>query len=287
MFAEGGDVNERSMSTNHYEDIAKLHGMAGIGTANLDAYQWVAMYQKVTKIMGSGVVAGFGTDTDGLAPGMPPRNGETTLLSAYGAPYRRLTGSQPSFTLPQELNNSQVTYNQIQFMVVTGGDDLRGDSSATATLQAPNGATLQVISLKAQNQSSWDNNSTHTVTAGLNPPRSPSAIGRIVITLQSHDNATETLDNWDMQSVVVSLSNHGAGGSSVHYDDSFPRSSLGTRRWDYNTDGVAHYGMLPDFLKDARTAPGGVDVVDNSLMYGADYFLQTWKKCEVEKVNVH
>src|SRR5262249_50809119 len=133
-----------------YDAIGKLHGMAGIGSANLNAYQWAEMYQQVIKVMGNGAVAGFGTDTDGLALGMPPR-----------------------------------------------------------------------------------------------------------------------------------------AGSFVRYDDSLPRSSLGTAWWDYNKYGVAHYGMLADFLKDARTAPKGADLVDDNLMYGADYFLQTWKKGDLEKNNLH
>jgi hypothetical protein len=69
-------------------------------------------------------------------------------------------------------------------------------------------------------------------------------------------------------------------GSAVHYSDSFPRSRLGTKIWDYKHDGVAHYGMLPDFLEDARTLPNGKEVVDQGMMLGADYFLETWKKCE-------
>jgi microsomal dipeptidase-like Zn-dependent dipeptidase len=145
----GNNGTERNMTSNQYAAIARLHGMAGIGSVDLDAYQWVQMYQKVLQAMGPGAVAGFGTDTDGLQPGMPPRR-----------------------------------------------------------------------------------------------------------------------------------------GSSVRYDESFPRSRLGTREWDYNTDGVAHYGMLPDFLADARTAPGGKDLVDANLMLGADYFLQTWKKCESESSHV-
>ena len=272
------------------------------------------------------------------------------------------------------------TFNQIQFVITTGDDDLRGDSSATATLQRPDGSTLQVMTLKAQNQSGWDNNSTHTVGFPLNPALSAASIGRLVITLTSHNSGLETDDNWNIQTLHVTLLNNGAGnttlvnatgsplarltgsqpslvlpgasersmnaalyseigklhgmagvgsanldayqwvamyqkvvaamggnvsagfgtdtdglatgmpkrvGSAVHYDDSFPRSSLGTKQWDYNTDGVAHFGMLPDFLKDARTTQGGVDVVDNNVMFGADYFLQTWKKCEALEAGVH
>jgi hypothetical protein len=55
--------------------------------------------------------------------------------------------------------------NEIQFVIGTGGDDLRGDSSATATLKAANGATLQVITLKGQNQGDWGNNYPATTCA--------------------------------------------------------------------------------------------------------------------------
>jgi microsomal dipeptidase-like Zn-dependent dipeptidase len=141
---------ERSMPDKRYTQIGKLHGMAGIGTGDMDAKAFVTEYQNIVKAMGPGAVAGFGTDTNGLARGMPPRQ-----------------------------------------------------------------------------------------------------------------------------------------NSAVHYSDEFPRSSLGTRWWDYNKDGVAHYGMLPDFLEDVRTLAGGKEVVEDGMMFGADYFLQTWKKCVKEKGNVH
>jgi hypothetical protein len=150
-----GDVNERSMTAVQYQEIGALHGMAGIGSANSNAYEWIESYQHVIAAMGnptaasSGAIGGFGTDTDGLAMGMPPRP-----------------------------------------------------------------------------------------------------------------------------------------GSRVQYSRSFPISSSGTKSWDYNKLGVAHYGMLPDFLADARTAPNGANLVDNNLMYGADYFFQTWKKCEALKTAV-
>jgi Membrane dipeptidase (Peptidase family M19) len=70
------DVNERSTSLLQYEAIARLHGMAGLGTGNSDAWQLVEMYKKVIDIMQPlqpSVSAGIGTDTDGFAPGMPPR----------------------------------------------------------------------------------------------------------------------------------------------------------------------------------------------------------------------
>jgi hypothetical protein len=62
------------------------------------------------------------------------------------------------------------------------------------------------------------------------------------------------------------------------------------KSWNYDTDGVAHYGMFAEFLNDVLTYPGdrtsaGQDVVNN-LMSGAEYFYQTWKICEAQKNNV-
>jgi microsomal dipeptidase-like Zn-dependent dipeptidase len=141
--------SERSLTAAEYRRIGETHGMAGVGSADVDAYTWVQEYNAVVQAMGSGAVAGFGTDTDGLAMGMKPR------------PH-----------------------------------------------------------------------------------------------------------------------------SAVRYDASFPMSRLGNKEWDYNTQGVAHYGMLADFLKDAATAPGGGALIQNNLMNGAQYFLDTWKKCESLKGNV-
>jgi hypothetical protein len=70
------DVNERSTSLAQYQDIARLHGMAGLGTGKSDAWQLVEMYKKVLDVMQPlqpTVSLGIGTDTDGFAPGMPPR----------------------------------------------------------------------------------------------------------------------------------------------------------------------------------------------------------------------
>lgn len=90
----------------------------------------------------------------------------------------------------------------------------------------------------------------------------------------------------------------------VVYDAAWPMSEFtGTaKKWNYNTDGVAHYGMLPDFLLDVRTSPvnlnlgrdpsgrpygvTGADLVDNHLQRSADYFWRMWERCETQKSKV-
>jgi microsomal dipeptidase-like Zn-dependent dipeptidase len=74
--------------------------------------------------------------------------------------------------------------------------------------------------------------------------------------------------------------------SSVRYTRDFPASRDGRKTWDYNRDGVAHYGMLWDFLQDVRSLPGGAVMVDNNFMYGADYFYRTWQTAESRAASV-
>jgi hypothetical protein len=62
-----------------------------------------------------------------------------------------------------------------------------------------------------------------------------------------------------------------------------PPSTDGNAYWDYNVVGVAHYGMLWDFVEDLRSLPGGSTVVDaptSGFMSGADYFYHTWQLAE-------
>ena len=75
-------------------------------------------------------------------------------------------------------------------------------------------------------------------------------------------------------------------GSAVAYDASFPKSRLGTKEWDYNRDGVAHYGMLADFVRDMRTAPGATDVVDPYFYGAAEVFSDMWLTAERQKAQV-
>jgi microsomal dipeptidase-like Zn-dependent dipeptidase len=136
---------------------------------------------------------------------------ETPIMFFSGDPLSRLTGSQHSFSLPEEARGPAGTFNSIEFTIRTGGDDLRGDSSATATLLSANGSRLQVLTLKDQKQSSWGNNSTNTISLELKPPRSGCAIQHVAINLQSHDKFLETADNWNVEGVDVTLSNDGVG----------------------------------------------------------------------------
>jgi microsomal dipeptidase-like Zn-dependent dipeptidase len=89
------------------------------------------------------------------------------------------------------------------------------------------------------------------------------------------------------------------GGDRVKYG-AFAKSTSGSKSWDYNSEGVAHYGMMADFVVDLRTAASneytgaegiplgvsGAELVDNHLNRSANYFWQMWQLIEARKGNV-
>ncbi|MFI5493684.1 discoidin domain-containing protein [Actinoplanes sp. NPDC051859] len=65
-----------------------------------------------------------------------------------------------------------------------------------------------------------------------------------------------------------------ADGSAV-----LDRVTTGERTWDLNTDGAAHYGLVPDWVEQIRLLDGGPAVV-NDLLLGAESYLRTWSASE-------
>jgi hypothetical protein len=116
---------------------------------------------------------------------------------------------------PIPLADDTATFNQITFTIGTGGDDLRGDSSATATVALPGGA--QTFTLKGQHDPSWGNNSTNVKTFPIvGPAQLLAAFGAITIALTSHNSVFQTDDNWNIQTANITVS--GPGGSAVLFD---------------------------------------------------------------------
>ena len=57
----------------------------------------------------------------------------------------------------------------------------------------------------------------------------------------------------------------------------FERQVSGQRTFDVNTDGTAHYGLLPDWFEDLRLADGNGELT-RDLQRGAEAYLQTWER---------
>ncbi len=70
--------------------------------------------------------------------------------------------------------------------------------------------------------------------------------------------------------------------SNTFYTD-FPKLKTGNKIWDYTKDGVAHYGLMADFMKDVKERNA---TVHGRLMDSAEYFAQMWEKVEKQKISV-
>ena len=109
----------------------------------------------------------------------------------------------------------KATFNQITFNIETGGDDLRGDSSATASVVLPGGT--QTFTLKAQSDPGMAEQlgpcKTFTIAGAARPL---SDFGDITITLTSHNSLFETDDNWNVQTVSITV--NGSSGSACLYN---------------------------------------------------------------------
>jgi hypothetical protein len=62
----------------------------------------------------------------------------------------------------------------------------------------------------------------------------------------------------------------GFGGVTVRQQRS------GTRTYDINTDGVAHYGLYPDWIEDLRRLAG--DQIVEDMARGPEAYLQMWER---------
>ena len=54
------------------------------------------------------------------------------------------------------------------------------------------------------------------------------------------------------------------------------RGVTGRRTWDVNVDGVAHYGLYPDWIEDLRQLAG--DEIVEDMARGSEAYLQTWER---------
>ncbi|MCL3837930.1 discoidin domain-containing protein [Aeromicrobium duanguangcaii] len=54
----------------------------------------------------------------------------------------------------------------------------------------------------------------------------------------------------------------------------FERQVTGDRTWDYNAEGVPHYGLVPDWIESLRVLEGSAIVDD--LAAGSESYLRTW-----------
>jgi hypothetical protein len=140
--------------------------------------------------------------------GEPLANGNTvTMIDDYGnAITNELLGSDyviVDYDVPSAIG----LFDTVAFTIATGSDDLRADSALTAIISFGGGIS-QVIRLKQKGQAAWGNGSTTRVQFALTPPvtiTSGTLPGSLLLTLIQGGSWPETPDNWNLQSIIISL----------------------------------------------------------------------------------
>ena len=62
-------------------------------------------------------------------------------------------------------------------------------------------------------------------------------------------------------------------------------SAKGTRTFNYNVEGLAHCGLVPDMFQDLRNT-GPCSRTDRNIILGAEDFIRMWEKCERLKTSI-
>lgn len=70
------------------------------------------------------------------------------------------------------------------------------------------------------------------------------------------------------------------------YTAFFPMPKTGDKTWDFRKDGVAHYGMMADFLRHIAQDTKYGEYVRSHIMDNAEYFARMWEKAESSSKNV-
>lgn len=72
---------------------------------------------------------------------------------------------------------------------------------------------------------------------------------------------------------------------SITYGPSLTKCTTGGKTWDFNVDGMAHYGLLPDYIESCRKV-GMTAAEENAFFSSAERFAQMWERCEASSKNI-
>ena len=60
----------------------------------------------------------------------------------------------------------------------------------------------------------------------------------------------------------------------------------GGRDFDFNLDGLAHYGMLPDLIQDLKNQGLNAEQL-KPLFLSTEQYIKMWEQAELAKSNIH
>jgi hypothetical protein len=78
----------------------------------------------------------------------------------------------------------------------------------------------------------------------------------------------------------------GNPAGQISYGAGLSMCKTGNKSWNFNTEGMAHYGLLPDYIESCKRL-GMTAAEQDAFFSSAERFAQMWEKCNASKLNVH
>ena len=123
--------------------------------------------------------------------------GVDKVIARHG--FNRFTGTHRTLSIPITAAEAGKA-NKLEFTILTGGDDLRGDNdNLNVIIHYRDGRTQNANNINGGRN--WANDSMHVETITLNRAVDPSEI--VEVDLETMSRGGLSGDNWDMNSVVV------------------------------------------------------------------------------------
>lgn len=98
------------------------------------------------------------------------------------------------------------------------------------------------------------------------------------------DIMNEVRTVWNLWQQMENASSTQAPMKRLVYSGAVAGRNPYVRDFDFNIDGFAHYGLLPDFMQDLANV--GVPVAHRQVLFNsAEAYIQMWEKCEKLKAN--
>ncbi|HTG95573.1 MAG TPA: hypothetical protein VL866_23435 [Pyrinomonadaceae bacterium] len=124
-------------------------------------------------------------------------DGVDKVIARHG--FNRFTGTHQTLSIPITAAEAGKA-NKLEFTILTGGDDLRGDNeNLNVVIQYRDGRTQHANNINGGRN--WANGSMHVETITLNRAVDPSEI--VEVDLETTFDGGCCGDNWDMNSVIV------------------------------------------------------------------------------------
>lgn len=289
--ADGTAESERALHQAHAQEIGALGGVVGLGTDWPEGF--VNVLDQIGNNLSTGVQMGFN--------GQPRESRKITISPIAGDPKVAWLRIRMKTGLWQDLGTAASAIVTIDgkdypYPLNRAGENWSVGTVSTVAIDLnwlPRSSKITSIRFKV-NDFGWD-------ISELNIDAVPVGADPVATWLKSFKEGMQLLGGkmaigsdingfapqlWmpaeDVQYPIVLAHNMGPS----RFTPVLQKATLGTRvPFDFKKDGIAHYGMLPDFLAAVSQQPESGPAIDQ-LFHSVDDVVTMWEKCDFAKFNV-